>query len=276
MFSWDGITSYLNDAVDIAIVSYIIYQLLKLLRGTRAVQLLQGISVVLLFWLFSYIFQLETVGWLLEEILSVGAIAVVVIFQPELRRALEQIGRGGVFGRSRQVEDQLVSKVVGEVSKTVAYLSKRKIGALIVLERQTGLTDYIETGISLQAHLSSELLRNIFLPNTPLHDGAVIVREQTIMAAGCYLPLSESPFITKDLGTRHRAGIGLSENSDAVIVIVSEETGAISLAIHGKLERALTEEGVISRLYEELKPADKKAPSFWHRRNSKEEVEVNE
>lgn len=276
MFSWDGITSYLNDAVDIAIVSYIIYQLLKLLRGTRAVQLLQGISVVLFLWLFSYIFKLETVGWLLEEILSVGAIAVVVIFQPELRRALEQIGRGGFFGRNRQVEDQQVSKVVGEIAKTVAYLSKRKIGALIVLERQTGLTDYIETGISLQAHLSSELLRNIFLPNTPLHDGAVILREQTIMAAGCYLPLSESPFITKDLGTRHRAGIGMSENSDAVIVIVSEETGAISLAIHGKLERALTEEGVISRLYEELKPTDTKAPSFWNRRSSKEEVEVNE
>lgn len=276
MILWDGFAEYLNDAIDIAIVSYIIYRLLKLLRGTRAVQLLQGIGVVIVFWLFSRIFELQTVGWLIEKILSVGAIAIIIIFQPELRRALEQIGRGGFFAKNRQIKDQQASQVVGEIAKTVTYLSKRKIGALIVLERQTGLSDYIETGIYLDANLSSELLRNIFLPNTPLHDGAVIIRNQKIMAAGCYLPLSENPFISKELGTRHRAGIGMSEISDAVIVMVSEETGIISLAIHGKLERGLKEEGVISRLYQELKPADKKTNSFWNRYSSKEEVKENE
>lgn len=276
MFSWNGFTNYLNDAVDIAIISFIIYQVLKLFRGTRAVQLLQGIAVILSFWVLSKVFELKTVGWLIEKILSVGAFAVIVIFQPELRRALERIGRGGFIAKNRQLEDQQASHVVGEISKTVTYLSKRKIGALIVVERKTGLSDYIETGIQLNADLSSELLRNIFLPNTPLHDGAVIIRNQTVMAAGCYLPLSENPFISKELGTRHRAGIGISESSDAVIVIVSEETGTISLATHGKLESGLTEEGIISRLYEELKINNKKTNSFWSRRDSKEEVEVNE
>jgi len=258
-----GITSYLNDIVDILIVSYIIFHLLKLLRGTRAVQLLKGLIVLIIIWLISQVFQLATLEWLIENVFSVGLLAVIIIFQPELRRALEQLGRGGFLGRSRLVEDQQATKVVGDVAKAVTYLAKRRIGALIVIERQTGLTDYVETGTYLEAKLSSELLKNIFLPNGPLHDGAVIIREDQIMAAGCYLPLTENPFISKELGTRHRAGIGLSEMSDAVIVIVSEETGQISLAIHGKIERNIGEENVVSRLYEELKPPERVPPVFW-------------
>ncbi|SEN38171.1 diadenylate cyclase CdaA [Lihuaxuella thermophila] len=262
MQSLDGITSYVNDIVDILIVSYIIYQLLILLRGTRAVQLLKGITVLIAIWLISNVFHLSTLQWLIENLFSVGVIAVIIIFQPELRRALEQLGRGGFFGRNRQAEDQIAAKMVGEVTKAAIHFAKKRIGALIVIERQTGLSDYIETGVVLEAKLSSELLKNIFLPNGPLHDGAVIVRNEQIMAAGCYLPLSENPFISKELGTRHRAGIGMSELSDAVVLIVSEETGQISLAIQGNLERGLNEETLVSRLYQELKPPEKNIHSF--------------
>ena len=260
-----GVTRYLSDVVDILIVSYIIYKLLQLLRGTRAIQLLKGITVVIAAWIISYIFQLSTLRWLIENLFSVGVIVLFIIFQPELRRALEQLGRGGFFGRSRYLEDQPVTKMVGELIKAIGYLSKRRIGALIIIERETGLSDYIETGIRLEAELSAELLINIFLPNTPLHDGAVIVRKNRIMAAGCYLPLSENPFISKELGTRHRAGIGMSEVSDGIAVIVSEETGTISLAIQGQLERGLSEEELLTRLYQELKPPEKRT-NFWVRK----------
>lgn len=260
-----GVTRYLSDVVDILIVSYIIYRLLLLLRGTRAVQLLKGLTVVIAAWMFSSVFQLTTLQWLIENLFSVGVIVLFIIFQPELRRALEQLGRGGFFGRSRQMEDQIVTRMVGELIKAIGHLSKRRIGALIIIERETGLSDYIESGIRLESALSVELLINIFLPNTPLHDGAVIVRKDRIMAAGCYLPLSENPFISKELGTRHRAGIGMSEVSDGIAVIVSEETGSISLAIQGQLERGLSEEELLTRLYQELKPAERKA-NFWVRK----------
>ncbi|BCU80441.1 cyclic di-AMP synthase CdaA [Polycladomyces abyssicola] len=262
MLTLDGLTRYVNDIVDILIVSYIIYQLLLLLRGTRAVQLLKGIFVVVAVWMVSSFFHLSTLQWLMQNLFSVGVIVILIIFQPELRRALEQLGRGGFFGRSKFAEEQEVSRLVGELNKAVTHLSKRRIGALIVVERQTGLSDYIETGIELSAAVSSELLINIFLPNTPLHDGAVIIRKDRIMAAGCYLPLSENPFISKELGTRHRAGIGMSEVSDAIAVIVSEETGSVSLAIHGQLERGLSEEMLLSRLYQELRPPEKNS-NFW-------------
>jgi diadenylate cyclase len=199
---------------------------------------------------------------------SVGLLAVIIIFQPEIRKALEQLGRGGMFfNRKKQFQHKLVSKITTEISKAAAHLSKRQIGALIIIERKTGLSDYIETGILLEARLSAELLKNIFLPNTPLHDGAVIIRDGQIMAAGCYLPLSENPFISKELGTRHRAGLGLSEISDAVIVIVSEETGVISVVTHGKLDRGFNEEQLNLRLLEELKSPKKKSrwSTFWIR-----------
>lgn len=269
MQSLGGILSYINVIVDISIVSYIIYKVLTLLRGTRAVQLLKGITTLLLIWLVSNFLHLDTLRWLVKELFSVGAIALIIIFQPELRRALEQLGRGHLLTRVINAEEAAV-KVVSEVVKAVSYLAEHQVGALIVLERETGLSDYIETGVGIEGRLSSELLKNIFSPNTPLHDGAVIIRNDQLAAASCYLPLSENPSIHKELGTRHRAGIGMSEVSDAVTVIVSEETGQISLAIHGVLERGLSEEKLLARLYDELKPSVQTLPSFWMRLRKEE------
>lgn len=259
-----GLTGYLNVIVDIAIVSFVIYQLLMLIRGTRAVQLLKGIVVIVLAWVVSTFFNLQTLRWLMEQVFTFGVLVILIIFQPELRRALEQLGRGTMFSRSHALNEQRLTRLIGEVVKGVSYLSKRRIGALIIIERETGVTDYIETGIPMNATISSELLTNIFIPNTPLHDGAVIIREDKIMAAGCYLPLTENPFINKDLGTRHRAGIGMSEVSDCLSLIVSEETGQVSLAVNGEITRDLSEDALIAKLYEELKPPQN--VQFWQRK----------
>lgn len=267
MQPFEGMNGYLNDLIDILMVSYIIYQVLSLMRGTRAVQLLKGIVIVLLAWLVSHALNLHTLKWLIENLFSVGVIAIIIIFQPELRRALEKLGRGGFLQLTRQVKDQIITHVSSEITKAAVQLANDRTGALIVVERQTGLSDFIQTGIKLEAKLSLQLLHNIFLTNGPLHDGAVIVRGEQIMAAGCYLPLSENPFISKELGTRHRAGIGMSEISDALVVIVSEETGMISIGLHGKLERGLTEDELLSRIYDLLKPSEQRA--IFRRRKEK-------
>ncbi|KRE99819.1 hypothetical protein ASG89_27185 [Paenibacillus sp. Soil766] len=247
-----------KDIVDILIVSYVIYKLILVVRGTRAIQLMKGILVVVITWVISIWFQLSTLQWMVNQAFTFGVLGVIIIFQPELRRALEQLGRGKLFGsRSSSEEDQDVNKRISEVIRAANYLAKRKIGALIVFEKDTGLTDYVESGIAIESKISGELLINIFIPNTPLHDGAVIIRQGQLMAAGCYLPLSENPFISKELGTRHRAAIGMSEVSDAMCVIVSEETGQISLTMNGHIVRDIKEESLISKLFEELKPKAK-------------------
>ncbi|MFD2673401.1 diadenylate cyclase CdaA [Marinicrinis sediminis] len=257
----------ITDIIDILIVSYIIYKLIMLVQGTRAVQLLKGIVVIVLVWILSEWFNLNTLKWLLNQMITVGVLAVIIIFQPELRRALEQLGRGKLFVRGgASEEDAVFNHNIAEVIKAVNYCSKRKIGALIVFERHTGLSDYIESGIHMSAKISSALLINIFTPNTPLHDGAVIIRNQKLMAGACYLPLSENPFISKELGTRHRAAIGMSEVSDAISVVVSEETGQVSLAINGQVVRDIKEESLISKLFEELRPQAKDKTSFWRRK----------
>ncbi|WP_027092960.1 diadenylate cyclase CdaA [Cohnella thermotolerans] len=261
--------SAIKDAADILIVSYLIYKLIQLVRGTRAVQLLKGIFFIIITWAISTWLNLYTLKWLMNQMFSWGVVTIVIIFQPELRRALEQLGRGNLF--SRTVGDQDVSQQINEVIKAVNYLARRKIGALIVFERKTGLNEYIESGIKMESSMSSELLINIFIPNTPLHDGAVIVREAQIMAAGCYLPLSENPFISKELGTRHRAAIGISEVCDAISVVVSEETGQVSLAMNGQIVRDINEESLISKLFEELRPKSKagsKDWAFWRKRKA--------
>ena len=255
----------IRDLIDILIVSYVIYKLILVLRGTRAIQLMKGIIVVVVAWAGSIWFKLSTLQWMMNQMFTFGVLAVIIIFQPELRRALEQLGRGKLFSRISTEEDQNVNRRINEVVKALTYLSKRKIGALIVFEKETGLTDYVESGIAMEANISSELLINIFIPNTPLHDGAVIIRQNQLMAAGCYLPLSENPFISKELGTRHRAAIGMSEVSDSMCVVVSEETGQVSLTMNGHIIRDIKEESLISRLFEELKPKAKvkeKNP-FW-------------
>ncbi|NOU95673.1 TIGR00159 family protein [Paenibacillus sp. LMG 31456] len=262
----------IKDIIDILIVSYVIYKLILLVRGTRAIQLLKGIFVVVVTWALSTWFKLNTLQWMMNQMFTFGVLAVIIIFQPELRRALEQLGRGTLFSRSATEDDQEINRRVGEVLKSVNYLARRKIGALIVFERETGLNDYIESGISIESHISSELLINIFIPNTPLHDGAVLLRNNQLMAAGCYLPLSENPFISKELGTRHRAAIGMSEVSDAICVIVSEETGQVSLAMNGHVIRDIKEETLLSKLFEELKSktkAKEKKNSIWKWRKKK-------
>ncbi|AIQ20700.1 diadenylate cyclase CdaA [Paenibacillus sp. FSL L8-0470] len=261
----------IKDIIDILIVSYIIYKVLNMVRGTRAVQLLKGILVLVIIWALSTLLDLYTLKWLMNQIYTFGIFAIFIIFQPELRRGLEQLGRGKFFGRTSE-NDEEVSKLIGEVIKAMNYLSQRKIGALIVFERATGLNEFTESGIPMRSVVSSELLINIFIPNTPLHDGALIMQDGQIAAAACYLPLSENPFISKELGTRHRAAIGISEVADSVSVVVSEETGQISLAINGQIVRDIKEESLISKLHQELSatsPLKEKSSAFWKRRGGK-------
>ncbi|OXM13279.1 diadenylate cyclase CdaA [Paenibacillus herberti] len=244
--------NWIRNIIDIGIVSYIIYKLILLVRGTRAVQLIKGILLLVLTWAISTWFDLYTLKWLMNQMFTFGVVTILVIFQPELRRALEQLGRGTLFARTSSLDRDQLNERISELIKAVQFMSKRKIGALIVFERSTGLSELIESGIKMESTISSELLINIFTPNTPLHDGAIIIRGPQIMAAACYLPLSENPFISKELGTRHRAAIGVSEVTDAVSVIVSEETGQITLAVGGMIVRDIKEESLISKLFEEL------------------------
>ena len=241
------VATFIN-IMDVLLVWFVVYQLIKVIKGTKAVQLLQGVFVIIITRILTGVFGLDTLRWMMDQVFTYGLLAIIIIFQPELRRALEQLGRGRLFARTMMDEEEERNRLVGAISKSVSYMAKRRIGALISIEKETGLSEYIETGTPLNSDLSSELLINIFIPNAPLHDGAVIVQRNRIAAAGCYLPLSESPFISKELGTRHRAALGLSEVSDAVTIIVSEETGAISIAMDGDLLRDLTIEEFEVRL----------------------------
>jgi diadenylate cyclase len=222
------------------------------IRGTKAVQLLKGIIVIVVVRSLSGVLGFNTLSWMMDKALTWGFLAIIIIFQPELRRALEQLGRGRLFSRGNIQEDAEQTHIIEAIVKATSYMAKRRIGALISFERETGLSDYIETGISLNSAISSEILINIFIPNTPLHDGAVIVQRNQIAAAACYLPLSESPFISKELGTRHRAALGISEVTDCLTMVVSEETGGISLTKNGELHRDLSIEQFKELLENEL------------------------
>lgn len=229
-----------RDLIDIAIVAYVSYKAIMLIKGTRAVQLIKGLVVLAISTKVSEWLGLYTINWLLRNTMTVGVIALLVVFQPELRGALEQLGRGRLFVTPFfSFSEEEVNKMINEMARAVQVLASNKIGALIVIERETGLNDVIETGLEIGGKLTTELLLNIFIPNTPLHDGAVLIRNDKIMAAGCFLPLTENPNLSKELGTRHRAALGITEQSDAVSIIVSEETGVISVAVEGKLTRYL-------------------------------------
>ena len=257
----------LADIIDILLVWYVIYKVINLVRGTKAVQLLKGIFVILLVKFISDNLEFNTLSWLMQKTLDWGFLAIIIIFQPELRRALEQLGRGKFFSRSGTQEEEDSGKFIEAIVKATDYMAKRRIGALISIERETGMSDYIETGIPLNAKISSELLINIFIPNTPLHDGAVIIQKNLIAAAACYLPLSESPFISKELGTRHRAALGISEVTDSLTIIVSEETGNISLTKNGELHRGLSLEAFRELLESELVTKNKLKPTSSARWN---------
>ncbi len=235
-----------RDILDIVIVSYVFYKVILLIRGTRAEQLIKGLAVILIATLLSGQLGLNSINWLLRQLMTVGLIAIPVVFQPELRRGLEQIGRGKLFTRSNFLykDTKDFEYMFQELIKAIKVLVKKKIGALIVIERETGLNDIIETGIKIDGRISAELLVNIFIPRSPLHDGAIILRGSQVVAAGCFLPLTENPGLSKELGTRHRAALGITEQSDAAAVIISEETGVISLALDGKLTRYLDEKSL--------------------------------
>ena len=241
------------DYIDIAIIAFLIYQLVILTRQTRAIQVLKGLAVIIVASYLSELMGLTALNWVLRSILNNGVIALMILFQPELRRALEQIGRSAKLDRSAQRDES--ERIVDEITQCLLRLSRRRVGALIVFEQRTGLKDITErSGTALDAAISAPLLENIFEPNTPLHDGAVIIRGQRIVSAACVLTLSDNGSISRDLGTRHRAGLGVSENTDALVLIVSEETGIISMARGGKLTRHLDAESlrkILGEMYHE-------------------------
>ena len=236
-----------RSALDILIIAILIYYLLKLLRGTRALQMLVAIALLILFYRGARWARLEMVEWLLTTMLPYIAITMIILFQPEIRRALSRVGRNISL---MKFATHTTKAEHDDIVMAAEYFSQNRIGALLVVERQAGLRTYIESGIPLDAKLSYDLLLSIFRPGSPLHDGAVIIEASRVAAAGCFLPLSLNPMISKQLGTRHRAAIGVTEDSDAIVVIVSEETGSISLASAGAIETNLMPEELGDRLTE--------------------------
>jgi diadenylate cyclase len=229
-----------SDVVDVAIVAFIVYKILGFIRETRAEQLIKGLLMLVILTFLSDLFNLYTLNWLLRGVMTVGLIALVVVFQPELRRGLEYLGRSKILsGPFSQMDKDAAKHITSEFVKAIEDCSTKHVGALIVIERNTSLTDIIETGTVIDAAIDKEMICNIFYEGAPLHDGALIVRGDRLHAAGCVLPLTQNKALSKDLGTRHRAGIGITENSDALTIIVSEETGIISVAEDGKLTRFL-------------------------------------
>jgi diadenylate cyclase len=253
------------DLIDIALVTLLIFQVLTLVRGTRAVQLAGGLAVLSVVYAASRVFSLNTLQWVLSYLVVVIPIALLVIFQPELRRMLEQLGRGGVFatGLGAGLGREETIRLVNDIARASRVLASRKTGALIVLERRTGLNDVIESGIKIDAFVTVQLLITTFFPNTPLHDGAVVLRGNRLMAAGCLLPLSESPQLSRTLGTRHRAALGITEATDAVAIVVSEETSTISVAREGQLTRGLTEEELKVMLLGLMTQHPQRGPALW-------------
>jgi diadenylate cyclase len=235
---------FFRDLIDVALVTFIIYRLLILMKGTRGIHMTFGIVVLLLFYWITRAYHLSAVGWLLSNVVTYIVFAIIVLYQSEIRRALAGIGKTSIWRGHRHQSDTGSEEIV----LAATTLASKKIGALIIVERDIGLRNYVESGIALDSVLTYDLLVTIFSPNTPLHDGAVIVQKKRILAAGCFLPLTLDPHLSKELGTRHRAGIGITEETDAVAVIVSEETGTVSMAIGGKLTRYLSSDGLRAAL----------------------------
>jgi uncharacterized protein (TIGR00159 family) len=234
----------LQDAVDIGVIAFIVYQILDLIRGTRAARMLLGLGVVFLVFLSSQIFDLYTVNWVLDNFLSSILLIIVVIFQHDIRRALTQVGSGTFFGSDPGMKGADVEEMV----RAVVALASKRIGGLIAFERGVGLNEYIEGGTKVDSRISREIIVSIFLTSSPIHDGAIIVHAGRIAAAGCFLPLTTNPNVSKALGTRHRAAIGLTEETDAVVIVVSEEDGRISLVQNGRLTRDLDAANLRERL----------------------------
>lgn len=245
-----------RDFVDIAVVAFVIYKGVKLVKETRAVQLIRGIVILIAATQLSGWFQLNSVNFILVNTMEVGLLALLVVFQPELRRALEKVGRSSISNIFVYTESE-IEVIIKEIADAAANLSSTKTGALIVIERATKLADIAGTGVELNSNITSALLVNIFVPNTPLHDGAVIIGDNKVKAAACFLPLTQANDLSQELGTRHRAAIGITEVADCVSVVVSEETGRISLALNGELTRNLTPDMLTKALKKILHPNDR-------------------
>lgn len=260
-FTWNN----LSIALDVLIIWYLVYRLIMLILGTKAVQLAKGIVFIFIVRIVAGLLQLHAVTYIVDQIVSWAVIGIIVIFQPEIRRGLERLGRTPIFSGRGESEHAQSVKMVNELDKAIQYMSKRRIGALITIQQDTGLDDYIETGIKLDADISGELLINIFIPNTPLHDGAVIITNNRIAVAAAYLPLSDSSMIPKRLGTRHRAAVGISEVTDAITIVVSEETGGVTITRNGRFLLDLSRDEYLKYLNAQLVPKEeKKIP--WIRR----------
>ena len=252
--AWWNLTHRIGvaDIADILIVAVIIYQIIMLTRQTRGSAVLKGLILLLITTVVSTLLGMTALNWLMMILINNGALVLIILFQPELRKALESLGRSRLLGRGRATVIDEQERVIREIIQCATDLSRRRVGALIVFEGDTGLKDIIETGTELDAQISAPLLENIFEPNTPLHDGAVVIRDLRVVAAACILPLTESNMVSHELGTRHRASLGISETTDAVTLIVSEETGIISVAREGRLSRHQDAESlrkVLSDLY---------------------------
>ena len=277
VYSWVSFlpTIRFKNIVEILILAFIIYQVLFWIRNTRAWTLLKGLILIIAFIIFAVVLDLSTILWLLEKCSVIAVTALLVIFQQELRNALEQLGRQKVFGelfqfRGFEEDDVFSEDTIEELVRASFEMSRARTGALMVLERETSLVNYERTGIDINGRVSSQLLINIFEHNTPLHDGAVVIRGNRITAATCYLPLSENPDISKALGTRHRAAVGVSEQSDSVTLVVSEETGHVSVAIGGVLQETATQEQLRNLLETQMLRGEplssKRLGSLWKRR----------
>ena len=251
------------DVIEILIISFLVYHVLMWIKSTRAWNLFKGIMVILIFVLLAAFFQMSTILWIAENTLSVGLIALVIIFQPELRNALENIGGKNILGSilvfNKTAEEKFSNHTIDELIKAVFAMGKVKTGALIVIEDEIVLDEYIRTGIDVDAIVSSQLLINIFEKNTPLHDGAIILRGDRVVSATCYLPLSDSLSLSKELGTRHRAAVGISEVSDSLTIVVSEETGRVSVAYRGEIFRSMDADGLRAKL-QQLQNLNVEAP----------------
>lgn len=257
----------LLDAIDIIAIAYIIYIAIKYFRNSRSGQLVKGLFVLLVVSLLANALELVTLKWLLATVFDSALIVAVVLFQPELRRALESVGRSNLsrlgINQSLDSETEQIAESINDICKAVSNMQERKTGALIVFERKTMLGEIIATGTSLDADVSAELIQNIFFPKSPLHDGAVVIRQGRVASAGCILPLTANTELNSQLGTRHRAAIGMSENSDAVVVVVSEETGIVSVAKHGHIERNFNPISLREELTSSLiKPRENKEPFY--------------
>ena len=266
--SLQGVSVRWEDIVEILIISFLVYQIMTWIKNTKAWFLMKGIGIILIFILLAIIFEMNTILWIVENVLSIAVIAVVVVLQPELRRALEELGRTKFFASLMPFDkvqtERFSDKTVNDLVKASFEMGKVKTGALMVIEQNVKLTEYERTGIEVDGLISSQLLINIFEHNTPLHDGAVIIRGNRVVSATCYLPLSDNMEISKELGTRHRAGVGISEVTDALTIIVSEETGHVSVTYEGKLYRNLDANALREKLQLiQNKEVDEKKHRLW-------------